>query len=93
MKINLLPLQIWGMGVLLFSSAVMAQDTDKQKLIEIENAFAATATPGPESATVAKQYFYDGPLAQVTGTGGVGTLPKKLVSLNSSANAIHPIPT
>jgi hypothetical protein len=90
-KINVLTFQIWGMGVLLFSSAVMAQDTDKQKLIEIEKAFAATATPVPESAAVAKQYFYDGPLAQVTGTGRVGTLPKaRVVELVSKRDPSDP---
>lgn len=79
MKINVLTLQICGIGVLLFSSAVLAQDADKQKLVDIEKAFAAAATPGPESAAVAKQNLYDGPLVQVTGTGRVGTLPKARV--------------
>ncbi len=91
MKINVLTLQICGMGVLLFSSAVLAQDADKQKLVEIEKAFAATATPGPESAAVAKQYFYDGPLVQVTGTGRVGTLPKaRVVELVSKPDPSDP---
>lgn len=91
MKINVLTLQICGIGVLLFSSTVMAQDADKQKLIEIEKAFAATATPGPGSAAVAKQYFYDGPLVQVTGTGRVGTLPKaRVVELFSEPDPSDP---
>jgi len=91
MKINVLTLQICGMGVLLFSSAVLAQDADKQKLVEIEKAFAATATPGPESAAAAKQYFYDGPLVQVTGTGRVGTLPKaRVVELVSKPDPSDP---
>jgi hypothetical protein len=91
MKITVLTLQICGMGVLLFSSAVAAQDADKQKLIEIEKAFAATATPGPESAAVAKQYFFDGPLVQVTGTGRVGTLPKaRVVELVSKPDPSDP---
>ena len=62
MKITVLSLKVCGMGVLPFSSAVMAQNAEKLKLIEIEKAFAATATPGPELAAVAKHYFYDGPL-------------------------------
>jgi hypothetical protein len=91
MKITGLTLQICGMGMLVFSATVMAQDADKQKLIEIEKAFAATATPGPESGAVAKQYFYDGPLVQVTGTGRVGTLPKaRVVELVSKPDPSDP---
>jgi hypothetical protein len=91
MKINVLTLQICGMGVVLFSSAVLAQDADKQKLVEIEKAFAATATPGPELAAISKQYYYDGPLVQVTGTGRVGTLPKaRVVELASKPDPSDP---
>ncbi len=53
-----------------------AQDADKQKLIEIEKAFAANATPSPQAAAVIKQYDYDGPITVLTGLGRVGTLPK-----------------
>jgi hypothetical protein len=82
MKITGITLKICGVGLLVFSGAVMAQDADKQKLIEIEKAFAANATSGPEAAAVAKQYFYDGPVVQVTGLGRVGTLSKaRLVEL------------
>jgi hypothetical protein len=91
MKITGLTLQICGMGMFLFSAAVMAQDADKQKLIEIEKAFAATATPGPESGAVAKQYFYDGPLVQLTGTGRIGTLPKaRVIELVSKPDPSDP---
>jgi hypothetical protein len=91
MKITVITLQICGMGVLLFSSAVMAQDADKQKLIEIEKVFAATATPGPESAAAAKQYYFDGPLVQLTGTGRIGTLPKaRIVELVSKPDPSDP---
>jgi hypothetical protein len=91
MKINALTLQICAMGVLLCSSAVLAEDADKQKLVEIEKAFAANATPGPESAAVAKQYLYDGPLVQVMGTGRVGTLPKaRVVELASKPDPSDP---
>jgi hypothetical protein len=91
MKITGLTLQICATGMLLFSTAVMAQDSDKQKLIEIEKAFAATATPGPESGAVAKQYFYDGPLVQLTATGRIGTLPKaRVVELVSKPDPSDP---
>ena len=79
MKITGLTLQICGVGMLVFSAAVMAQDADKQKLIEIEKAFAANPTNGPELAALAKQYFYDGPVVQLTGLGRLGILAKARV--------------
>lgn len=91
MKITGLTLQICGMGMLVLSAAVMAQDADKQKLIEIEKAFAANATQGPELAALAKQYFYDGPLSQLTGLGRIGTLPKaRVVELYSKPDPSDP---
>ena len=76
MKISRLTFQICAVGMLVFSAAVMAQDADKQKLIEIEKAFAANPNYGPETAAMAKQYYYDGNLVQLTGIGQIGTLPK-----------------
>ena len=91
MKITGLTLQICAVGMLIFSAAVMAQDADKQKLIEIEKAFAATATPGPESAAVAKQYFYDGNLPQLTPLGRIGVLSKaRAVELTSKPDPSDP---
>jgi len=55
----------------------MAQDADKQKLIEIEKAFAANATQGPELAALASKYFYDGPLSQLTGLGVLEHYPRQ----------------
>jgi hypothetical protein len=79
MKITGLTFWICAVGMLVFSAAAMAQDADKQKLIEIEKSFAANPTVGPEFGAVAKQYFYDGNLVQLTGIGRVGTLPKARV--------------
>jgi hypothetical protein len=91
MKITGLTLQICVIGMLALSATVMAQDADKQKLIEIEKAFAANATPGPEAAAVAKQYFYDGPLPQLTGLGRIGTMPKaRIVELYSKPDPSDP---
>ena len=53
MKMSRLTIRICGMGMFLLAAAVMAQDSDKQKLIDVEKAFAANATPGPEAAAVA----------------------------------------
>jgi hypothetical protein len=91
MKISRLALLICGPGMLFVSAAVLAQDADKQKLIDIEKAFAANATPGPEAAAVAKQYFIDGPLVQLTGSGRIGTLPKaRVVDLSSKPDPSDP---
>ena len=79
MKITGLTLAICGVAMLLFSAAVMAQDADKQKLIEIEKAFATNANPGPETAAVVKQYLYDGSVVQLTGLGRIGTLQRARV--------------
>lgn len=68
-----------------------AQDADKQKIIEVEKAFAAQPNAGAESAAVAKQYLFDGTLIQLTGLGQVGTLPKsRIVELSSKPNPADP---
>lgn len=79
MKPLRLTLPICAVALLLLAGTVVAQDTDKAKLIEIEKAFAASAQPGPQAAAVAGQYLYDGPLNQLTPMGRVGTLPKARV--------------
>jgi hypothetical protein len=79
MKSLRLTLPICALSLLVLASSAVAQDADKAKLIEIEKAFAASANPGPESAAVAKQYLYDGPLNQLTPMGRVGMLPKARV--------------
>jgi hypothetical protein len=66
-------------ALLSLTALAMAQDAEKQKMIDIEKAFAAAPTPGPQAAAVAKKYLYDGPLVQLTGHGQVGTLPKARV--------------
>lgn len=72
-----LPL-LFLVGMLLPAMA-SAQDADKKKLTEIEEAFAKHATNGPEAGAVAKQYIYDGQVLQLTGTGRIGALPKASV--------------
>jgi len=91
MKFAKLILPICGLGLLFLSAAVLAQDADKQKLMDIEKAFAANPNPGPESAAVAKQYLYDGPLVQLTGLGRIGSLPKaKVVELAGKPDPSDP---
>jgi hypothetical protein len=72
-------LQICAVAMFLFCITAKTQDADKQKLIEIENAFAKTATPGADAAAVCKQYMYEGALNQLTFTGRVGTLTKSRI--------------
>ncbi len=79
--------------VALFSVAVwtVAQDAEKQKLIEIEKAFAAHPNAGPEATATSKQYLYDGNIVQLTGQGQVGTLPKaKIVEFMATPNPADP---
>lgn len=78
-------------ALLLFSALAMAQDADKQKLIEIEKTFAAQTNPGPEQAAVMKHHLYDGSLNQLTGMGRTGTLPKsRIVELSSKPDPSDP---
>jgi hypothetical protein len=79
-------------GALLFVALLAtAQDADKQKLIDIEKAFAAQSTPGPESAAVSKQYLLDTTLIQLTGQGQIGTLSKtRILELSAKPNPADP---
>jgi hypothetical protein len=91
MKPLRLTLPICAIGLLVLTATVVAQDADKEKLIAIEKAFAANPDPGPQSAAVAKQYLYDGPLNQLTPTGRVGTLPKaRVVELSAKPDPTDP---
>lgn len=84
-----LSLLVVGLFVLCFPAKT--QNADQQKLIEIEKAFAAQATPSPTAAGVAKQYMYEGSLNQLTPMGGVGTLSKaRIVELSSKPNPNDP---
>lgn len=60
-------------------------------MIEIEKAFAANPTAGPESAAVSKKYLFDGTLMQLTGLGQVGALTKaRIVDLSGTPNPADP---
>lgn len=91
MKPLRITLPICAIGLLLIAGAAAAQDTDKAKLIEIEKAFAANATAGQQAGALATQYFYDGPLNQLTPMGRVGTLPKaRVVELFAAPDPADP---
>jgi hypothetical protein len=91
MKPLRLTLPICAIGLLVLTATAVAQDADKEKVIAIEKAFAANPDPGPQSAAVAKQYLYDGPLNQLTLTGRVGTLPKaRVVELSAKPDPTDP---
>jgi hypothetical protein len=79
MKPRMLILSACVIVMLAIAAAVVAQDADKEKLIEIEKAFAANPNPGPQSVAVVKQYVYEGPVNQLTPMGRVGTLPKATI--------------
>jgi len=78
-------------ALLALATTAVAQDTDKDKLIAIEKAFAANPDPGPKSAAAAKQYIYDGSASQLTPMGKVGTLPKaRIVELSGTPDPADP---
>jgi|HubBroStandDraft_1064217.scaffolds.fasta_scaffold240010_1 hypothetical protein len=82
---------ICTIGLLVLAATAVAQDADKQKLIEIENAFAANQDPGPQAAAVAKKYVYDGATTTLTTLGRVGTLPKaRIIELSSAPDPSDP---
>jgi hypothetical protein len=92
MKLQRIPLEM-AMALLLCPVLAFAQDQekDKQKLMEIEKAFASLTNPGSEMAAVNNKYLYDGTLNQVTGLGQVGSLPKsKIMELASKPNPSDP---
>jgi hypothetical protein len=91
MKLAKMALQFCVIGMLVPSGLALAQDSDKQKLIEIEKAFVDNPTAGPQEAAVSKMYLYDGPLNQLTAMGRVGTLSKaRVVELYSKPDPSDP---
>jgi hypothetical protein len=91
MKISTIVLRIVSIVLLLFPLVAIAQEADKQRLIDIEKDFAAHPNAGPETAAIYKKYLYDGSLSQVTGTGRVGTLPKsRIIELGSKPDPNDP---
>jgi hypothetical protein len=65
--------------LLVLSPALIAQDADKQALIEIEKALADNPSSGPPATAVAKRYLYDGPLNHLTNFGRFGSMTKAKV--------------
>jgi hypothetical protein len=76
---------ICAIALLVLAATAVAQDADKEKLIEIEKTFAANANPGPESAAVVKQYVFDGATNELTSMGRVGTMSKAKILEYSGA--------
>jgi hypothetical protein len=78
-------------GMLVLAARTTAQNTDKEKLIEIERAFAANPNANAKTAAIVKKYLYDGPINQLTALGRVGTLSKaRIVQLASAPDPSDP---
>lgn len=91
MKMTRIVLGACVIGMFLFCATARTQDADKQKLIDIEKAFAAQQTPGPDSAAVSKQYLYEGSVNQLTPHGRIGMLPKsRIVELSAQPDPSDP---
>jgi hypothetical protein len=91
MKLLRLSIPLCAIALLVLATTAVAQDTDKDKLIGAEKAFAANPNPGPESAAAAKQYIYEGTVKQLTPMGRVGALPKaRIVELSTTPDPSDP---
>jgi hypothetical protein len=91
MKRTRIILQACVIALFVLSFTAKTQDADQQKLIQIEKAFAATTSVGPDSAAVSKQYLYDGNVSQLTPMGRNGTLPKaRVVELSGTPDPNDP---
>jgi hypothetical protein len=57
------------LGAFFFASGNMAQDADKETLINIEQEYASSAPVPPGALTPSQKYMYDGPLMQLSPAG------------------------
>jgi hypothetical protein len=86
---NMLPILV--VALLLLPALALAQDTDKQKLIDIEKAFAAQPNAGPQAAELVKEHLYNGTVNQVTPMGRIGAMPRaRIVELSSKPDPSDP---
>ena len=91
MKLSTIVFRIVSVVLLLFPLVTIAQETDKQKLIDMEKDFAAHPNGGPETAALYKKYLYDGSLNQVTGMGRTGSLTKaQIIEPSAKPNPADP---
>lgn len=79
MKLARIIFQICVTASLLQSALAVAQDADKQNLIDIEKAFAEHPTAGRQAEAVAKRYIYDGTVTHLTSFGRLRSMPKSSV--------------
>jgi hypothetical protein len=86
---NMLPILV--IALLLLPALALAQDTDKQKLIDTEKAFAAQPNAGPQAAELVKKHLYNGTVNQVTPLGRIGAMPRaRIVELASKPDPNDP---
>jgi len=75
MKIKHAALSVAVLAVFVFSAIVMAQDADKDKLIAIEQEYAAPAPPAG-TPTPMQKYMYDGPVMALNPAGRLNITSK-----------------
>jgi hypothetical protein len=91
MRISGVALSIFALALFLVSATAKAQQTDKQKLMYIEKAFAAAPNASPAAGDVSKQYLFEGTVHQLTPLGRVGALPKaRVVALSTTPDPSDP---
>ena len=89
---NLNGWHICAFAVLLLSPLLAAQDADKDKLIAIEQEYAAPAPP-PGTPTPMQKYMYDGPVMALNAQGRLNLTSKAQLLANrgrgNAANAAN----
>ena len=90
MKIKRAALLFGVLSVLMFAAVVMAQDADKDKLIAIEQEYAAPAPPAG-TPTPMQKYMYDGPVMALNPAGRLNITSKtQLMGGRGRGNAPNP---
>jgi hypothetical protein len=90
MKTIHLVLKICALGLLVVPAVATAQDADKDKIIAIEQEYAAPAPPAG-SPTAMEKYMYDGPVMALSPTGKVNATSKgRLLAGRGRGNVADP---
>lgn len=90
MKTVRLVLKICALGLLILPAVATAQDADKDKIIAIEQEYAAPAPPAG-SPTPMQKYMYDGPVMALSPAGRVNVTSKdRLLAGRGRGNAADP---
>lgn len=84
-------LLILAVACLFLPALAVAEDSDKQKLIDIEKAFASQPNAGLEAVQLIEKHFYNGTVNELTSSGRILRLSKsELADLFSKSDPNDP---